>query len=98
MLKPKPWNRSKQGKTKVFAPPMSEFDLLEANLKGGEKESLEAIKGPSVMIATKGGAKMKAGGKEYELKEGKVFFVAHDVPLEFEAGEAGLQMFQAFVE
>lgn len=98
VLRPKGWPRSQQGKSKVFAPPMSEFDILETKLKGGEKESLEAVKGPSVLIATKGGAKMKADGKEHELKEGHVFFVAHDVPLEFEAGEAGLQMYLAFVE
>lgn len=98
ILKPKVWGRSKQGKTKVFAPPMSEFDLLETKLASGEKESLEAVKGPSVLLATKGSAKMKAGGKEFELNEGRVFFVAHDVALEFEASDAGLQMYLAFVE
>lgn len=98
ILKPQPWKRCRNGKTKVFAPPMSEFDMLDVTLKGEEKESLEAMQGPSVFIVTKGNAKMTVADKEHELKEGSVFFVAPGKPLEFEAGAEGLQLYLAFVE
>ena len=52
---------------------MSEFNLIAIELGDGETEKLRAIRGPSVMIVTNGEGKMKASGKEYELKEGYVF-------------------------
>lgn len=98
IVKPQAYQRSKQGKTKFFDPPMSEFNILDTTLQAGEKEQLQAVQGPTVLVATKGGAKMQAGGKTYDLKEGHVFFVAHGVPIEFEAGDTGVQVYLAFVE
>ncbi|KAK0266452.1 hypothetical protein LTR91_021646 [Friedmanniomyces endolithicus] len=98
MLRPESFDRSKKHKTIRFAPPMSEFDMLQTTLKAGEKESLGAVKGPGILLATEGSAKMKANGMEVELKEGQVFFVAQGTALEFEAGEEGLLMHMAYVE
>ena len=91
------FDRSKEGKTKIYAPPLSEFNMLATQLGEGEHEMIGKIDGPSVMIVTKGSGKMKAEGKEFELGEGSIFFIGHNEEVEFEA-KSGLQMFTAFVE
>lgn len=98
LLRPRAYKKSKEGKTQEYAPPLSEFNMLATSLEKGEKEVLEKAGGPSILIATKGSASMKAGGKTYELNEGGVFFVGQGVELEFEAGSEGLLMHTAFVE
>ncbi|KAK4953146.1 hypothetical protein LTR10_008852 [Elasticomyces elasticus] len=98
MLRGQSFERSEKSKTLRFAPPLSEFDMLQTSLNGGEKESLGVIKGPGILLATEGSAKMKANDKEVELKEGQVFFVAQGTALEFEAGKEGLLMHMAYVE
>lgn len=98
MLRPQPFKRGKNGKTQILAPPMSEFNMLQVSLKGGEKETIEALKGPGIFIATKGGASMKAGGKQVDVGEGHVFFVAQGVEVELEAGKDGLLLHEAYVE
>jgi len=99
MLKKQPYKRSKQSKTSLYSPPLSEFDMLATELKSGEKEVLEKFGGPAIMIATKGGAKMKVGQKmEHDLKEGQVFFIASGNELQLEASSEGLLMHTALVE
>lgn len=97
MLRPKPFDRASQGKTKLYAPPMSEFNMLATELGRGEKESIGKLHGPSILLVSKGKGTMRAEGKEFELSEGFIFFVAADTGTEFEAAE-GLQMFRAYVE
>jgi mannose-6-phosphate isomerase len=98
LLKRQEYKRSKNGKTVAFSPPMSEFDALETRLKGGEKEVLGAVKGPSIILATEGGGKLEASGKLVNLTEGQCYFVAQGVELELEAGSDGLLMHSFFVE
>ena len=98
MLRPETYKRSGNGKTERFAPPLSEFDMLQTTLKAGEKESLGAVKGPGILLATEGSARMKANEKEVELKEGQCFFVAQGTKLEFEAGDGGVLVHLAYVE
>ncbi|KAK5175310.1 uncharacterized protein LTR77_000448 [Saxophila tyrrhenica] len=98
MLRPKGYEKGRQGKTQLYAPPMSEFNMLQTSLKGGEREELGAVDGPSILIATRGGAKLTANGSAVELHEGQVFFVAHGVEMELEAGKEGLLMHTAYVE
>lgn len=88
---------SKSGKTQIFNPPMSEFNILATDLKAGDKETLAAVDGPTILLATKGSASMKAEGKTYELKEGTVFFVAKGVELLLESKD-GLLMHTAFAD
>lgn len=88
--------RSKSGKTQVYKPPMSEFDMLVADLKAGESDEVKAGEGPGVMIVTKGSGKMSADGKEFELKEGFIFYVAPGVDVKWET-EGGLQVFEAAI-
>lgn len=97
MLKPRPYSRSKNGRTQLYAPPMSEFDMLQTDLKAGETETLGAIGGPSILIASKGSASMKVGSKAYDLQEGFVYFVAPGFEIELESQD-GLLMHTAFVE
>ncbi|KAK3713772.1 hypothetical protein LTR37_008258 [Vermiconidia calcicola] len=98
LLRSKQYQRGRQGKTNVFAPPMSEFNVLETKLAGGEREELAAVNGPSIVVVTKGSASMEANGKQYELEEGYVFFVAQGVELDFNAGKEGVLMHTIFVE
>jgi mannose-6-phosphate isomerase len=97
MLPSQSYSRSKNGKSVAYSPPMSEFDMLQTDLKSGEKESLGAVAGPSVFIATRGNATMKAAGKSYDVNEGSVFFVAQGTEMEFESKD-DFTMHTAFVE
>ncbi|KAF7895437.1 uncharacterized protein EAF01_009399 [Botrytis porri] len=97
ILKPTSSSKGKNGKTKVLAPPMSEFDMLVLELQKGEKETIEKLGGPSIMVVTGGKGTMKTGGEKFEVKEGYVFFVGVGTELEFEA-EEGLEAHIAFCE
>lgn len=97
MLPPQPYKGSKSQKTDVYKPPMSEFNMLLTRLAKGEKETLAAVEGPSMAIATRGVAVIKAKGKEWTIKEGNIFFFAQGTEVELE-GTEGLEMFTAYVE
>jgi mannose-6-phosphate isomerase len=97
ILEPQSFERSKNGKTIMYAPPMSEFNMLKTELGSGESETISKIDGPSIVLVMKGSGTLKAEGKEFKLSEGYVFFVGHGVELEFQASD-GLQIFTAFVE
>lgn len=96
MLRGDAYDGSK-GKTQVYKPPMSEFNMLLTKLGKGEKETLSAVDGPSILLATEGSAKLSAKGKTYELNEGNVFFVGRGTDIELESSE-GLLMHTAYVE
>lgn len=88
--------RSKTGKTEVYKPPMSEFDMLVAGLRAGESDEIKAGDGPGVLIVTQGTGKMTADGKEFELKEGYIYYVAPGVDVKWET-ESGMQIFEAVI-
>jgi mannose-6-phosphate isomerase len=86
------------GKTDVYAPPISEFSVLCTCLGAGEKETHKAILGPSLMIVTKGCGSMNVpGARTVELKEGFVFFVGQGVALDFNT-DKGLAVYRAYAE
>ncbi|CAM1505778.1 Fc.00g114150.m01.CDS01 [Cosmosporella sp. VM-42] len=97
VLKAEKYWRSEGGWTKVFQPPLSEFNMLETRLDPGDKEIL-GKGGPSILLATKGGATVDANGSVFELSEGHVYFVAQGVRLAIEAKKDGLLMHTAYVE
>lgn len=97
LLKPKPSPKGKNGHTQVLAPPLSEFNMLVTVLKAGEKESIEALQGPAIMVVTGGKGVLKAEGKAMEVKEGYVFFVGYNTEFELVA-ERGLETHIAFAE
>ncbi|KAL9087861.1 MAG: hypothetical protein Q9165_006423 [Trypethelium subeluteriae] len=98
MLTPQQHEKAKCGKTKVYRPPLSEFDVAATELGSGEKEGLAAMEGPGIFVVVKGEGRMKAAGREELVGEGSVWFVAPGVETEFEAGNGGLQMFRAYAE
>ncbi|KAJ5096025.1 hypothetical protein NUU61_005381 [Penicillium alfredii] len=86
------------GKTDVYAPPISEFSVLCTCLGAGEKETHKSILGPSLMIVTKGCGSMNIpGDKTVELKEGFVFFVGQGVALDF-CTDKGMAVYRAYAE
>jgi len=97
LLKPKSSPKGTNGHTQVLAPPMSEFDMLVTALKSGEKETVEALKGPAILIVTGGKGVLKAEGKETEVKEGYVFFVGYNTEIELIA-DSELETHIAFAE
>lgn len=97
LLPAKKSSRGKNGKTLEYAPPMSEFNMLKTELEGGESETVGEIKGPSILFATSGAGKMRAGGEEFEIQEGYIFFVGQGVEMELQA-ESGLVVYRAYAE
>lgn len=97
ILKPKPSSKGSQNHTQILAPPLSEFNMLVTSLKKGEKEVIEGLKGPAIMIVTAGKGTVKGDGGEHEVKEGYVFFVGYDTQLEL-ITEEGLETHIAFAE
>ncbi|KAF2741762.1 mannose-6-phosphate isomerase [Sporormia fimetaria CBS 119925] len=97
ILPAKTFEKSKNGKTKVYAPPLSEFNMLATELKEGESEGLGRIEGPSVMVVTEGEGSLVVEGKEYKLSEGYVYFVGQGVERKIRASK-GLKAFTAYAE
>lgn len=89
--------RGQHGKTLEYAPPMSEFNMLKINLKGGEKEVITPICGPSVFIVTSGSGSMVTSGETHELKEGYVFFLGQGTEVMYES-ETGMEVYTAYAE
>lgn len=85
------------GKTTAFNPPMDEFNMLITELKSGDKESIKAIAGPSIMIVTSGNGKMMSGGKTYDAQEGFIFFIGCNVEVDFVA-ESEFVAYRAYAE
>lgn len=104
MLPEQKFERSSNGRTTVFAPPMSEFNMLLTQLDGAQDETVEAIDGPSILIATEGEGTMKAGGAErstskHDINEGYVYFVGQGVPLTFKTTQGKkLKVWRAYCE
>ncbi|KAI1631192.1 RmlC-like cupin domain-containing protein [Biscogniauxia mediterranea] len=88
--------KSKNGKTVVYRPPMSEFDMLKVDLGAGDREEISASEGPGVMIVTSGAGVMHADGSEFQLEQGYIFFVGPGVPVKWES-RSGLQIHMAVI-
>ena len=99
VLAAKKSSKGRKGKTEVYAPPMSEFDMLRTKLGKVEREEIEVIEGPSVVFVTNGEGKMKAGEEIFDLNEGCIFFVGQGVKTDLEAtGPDELEVWRAFAE
>ena len=97
MLPSKSSKRGRHGRTKEYAPPMSEFSMLVTQLEARQQEVVEPVQGPSIMIVTSGSGTMKVEGKTHDLKEGYVFFIRQGVSVDFES-EKGLETYRAYAE
>lgn len=90
------YEKSKHGKTVVFKPALQEFDMLKADLKAGDKDEILGSEGPGVLIVTSGKGTMTAEGKNHELNEGFIYYVAPGVPVTWET-DSGLQIHMAVI-
>lgn len=97
MLYAKESSKGRMGKTVDYAPPLSEFNMLKTTLHAGQEEIQEKIAGPSVLFATSGAGKMKAGGEHFDINEGYIFFAGQGVEIEF-SSEKGLEVYRAYAE
>ncbi|KAK5662502.1 hypothetical protein OQA88_8414 [Cercophora sp. LCS_1] len=88
ILRSRKSEKSATGKTVVYKPPMSEFDLLKTALKVGENDKTSASDGPGVFIVTHGKGKMQADSKMFELDEGFIYFIALGVEIKWETDTA----------
>ncbi|KAI1810651.1 mannose-6-phosphate isomerase [Poronia punctata] len=89
-------DKGKKGKTLIYNPPMSEFDMLKTDLGKGESEELTQSEGPGVPIVTSGQGILRADGEEFKLSEGYIFFIAPGVSVQLETQD-GLQTHMAVV-
>lgn len=97
ILPPKSYEGSKRGFSMVYAPPMSEFDMLKTSVPAGETEILAPVNGPSMVLCTKGEGELVVEGKKVEIKEGYVFFIRAGAEVEYKTGKE-LELYTAFVQ
>ncbi|KAJ9504040.1 hypothetical protein H2202_000096 [Exophiala xenobiotica] len=98
ILKRQASDKSSSGKTTEFKPPMSEFNMLVTELKGGETDTVKPVVGPSIMFVTSGNGTMKVdGGRELPLDEGSIFFIGQGVSVEISA-KGDLAAYRAYAE
>ncbi len=108
LLVPRTSERGTQGRTKIYQPPMAEFQMLLTELQAGQAETVAQVQGPSIMVVTTGRGMMKirgeeggqgSGEEERELGLGHVYFVGRGVELEFRTDDReGLVLYRAFAE
>ncbi|KAA8633998.1 hypothetical protein SMACR_09165 [Sordaria macrospora] len=96
LLPSKKSEKSKAGHTVVYKPPMSEFDMLKADLGAGESDEIAPSDGPGVLIVTSGEGTMLTEGKTFDLKEGSIFFVAPETAVVWKS-DKGMQIHMAVV-
>lgn len=87
MLKPEKAKKGTKGKTLEYAPPLSEFKVLQTKLEKGEKELLEGIDGPGILCVTKGKGRISGVRQDLVVKEGYVFFIGQGIGLDIIADE-----------
>jgi mannose-6-phosphate isomerase len=92
----KPSARGRNGKTDVFKPPISEFDMLRVGLGEGEEEVIAAGEGPGVAIVTAGEGSMEADGKTFDVKAGYIFYASPGVDVKWIASK-NLEVYIAVV-
>lgn len=85
--------------TVLYDPPIGEFSVVKTELKRpGAKATFEAIKGPSIVLCTKGDGKISVGPKTEEVKEGFVYFVGATAEVVLESTSDEFTTFKAFCE
>ncbi|KAK1714234.1 phosphomannose isomerase type I [Colletotrichum lupini] len=90
-------SRGTQGRTVVYPPPLSEFDMLKTDLDEGSKtEVLKASEGPSVAIVIEGEGVLEADGEKFDVKAGHIYFVAPGIEAKWET-KGKMQVFTTVV-
>ena len=69
------FNRCRNGKTKVYSPPLAEFNVLRIELAENETEYLDPLDGPAILLSCNGDISVSSRGKTLDLQEGCVGYV-----------------------
>jgi mannose-6-phosphate isomerase len=97
LLDRKSTDKSGNNKTQVYAPPISEFNMLVTELGKGEEETVKAVAGPCIMFVTSGTGTMVVDSKEFLLQEGYIFFIGQGVEVGFKM-DRGMVAYRAYAE
>lgn len=85
----------------LYDPPIPEFSVVRVEAEKGASAKHDALRGPSILIVTKGRGRISWGGEKgesgEELSEGRVLFVGARTGVTFTAEES-LEVYRAFVE
>jgi len=103
MIAGTPWgsgDNDERTKTILYDPPVSEFSVLNVQLKSGETEHHRGIDGPSVVIVTGGKGEMIGGMNKGSLmlEEGNVLFIGAGAEIIWRARHGDFELFRAFCE
>ena len=90
----------------LYNPPIPEFAVVRTALnRTGAKATFGPVKGPSIVLCTKGKGTISVGAKEEPIEEGYVFFVGATAEVVIKSdtdgdsdGTEGLVTFKAFCE
>lgn len=93
-LPEKPCADGRNGHTTVYSPPISEFDMLRIKLDGKGEEIIKSHKGPKVAVAVAGSGKVSGDGRDLEIKEGYIFYVAPGIETTWKA-DGDLELYVA---
>ncbi|WYZ45018.1 hypothetical protein EsH8_VIII_000334 [Colletotrichum jinshuiense] len=89
--------RGARGRTVVYRPPLSEFDMLKTDLdENNSAEVIKAGEGPAVAIVTAGEGVLEADGKKFDVKAGYIYFIASGVEAKWES-KGAMQIFTTVV-
>jgi mannose-6-phosphate isomerase len=80
----------------LYDPPIEEFSVIRTDLDNAE-ENIDAIQGPSLMIATTGSGKLISNQSSFDLKEGSVWFIGAGQKIKL-ASQGKLVTHLAYVE
>jgi mannose-6-phosphate isomerase len=84
--------------SKLYDPPIPEFAVVEVLLQAGENDSHRALEGPGIASVTAGNGVVRWADESLPISVGDVLFFGADVKISFDAGDAGLTLYRAFVE
>ncbi|TFK95100.1 mannose-6-phosphate isomerase [Pterulicium gracile] len=90
-------SRGRNGKTGVYRPPLSEFDMLLTEVGAGEEEVIGKGESPGVAIVMESEGRLEGDGKTFDMKEGFIFFVAPGVEVKWKSSKGPLKIFNTVV-
>lgn len=91
------FNRCRNGKTKIYSPPLAEFSVLKIELRENEAEYLDPIDGPAILLSCSGDISVSSKDKTLDLHEGCVGYILPGNDIEVKASSAA-DVYVFFVE
>ena len=98
LIKSQRFERSKNGKTRVFRPELSEFEMLVTEVGKGAEETVEEVEGPSVLFATEGKGKIHVDDKEWDISEGSIYFIGQGQEVKLTEVSESLVVYRAYAD